>query len=104
MFYSYNSFLYVLLCRPSVSPPKLSTRPSSHVWTPAYNDLDKPETNPSELPVPKRTRLPFASDRGNDSVHDDTERYEAINQRWSGSIWDGLVDRNTLYLQIVVNS
>ncbi|KAK1425002.1 hypothetical protein QVD17_20344 [Tagetes erecta] len=80
-----------VLGRPSVSPPKLSTRPSSHVWTPSYNDLDKPATNPSELPVPKRTRLPFASDRGNDSAHDDTERPSVspprLSTRPNSNVW-----------------
>ncbi|KAK1425019.1 hypothetical protein QVD17_20361 [Tagetes erecta] len=77
--------------RPSESPPKLSTRPSSHVWNPAYNDLDKPATNPSEIPVPKRTRLPFASDRGNDSAHDDTERPSVspprLSTRPNSNVW-----------------
>ncbi|KAK9079988.1 hypothetical protein SSX86_001663 [Deinandra increscens subsp. villosa] len=62
--------------RPSVSPPRLGIRPSN-VWTPPYTDFDKPATNPSELPVPKRTRLPFSTDlglRGNKSLHDDAER------------------------------
>lgn len=80
----FEHFSFCYIYRPSVSPPKLNTRPNSHVWTPSYADLDKPEepaTNPSDLPVPKRTRLPFSTNpglRGNNSVHDDTERYDAI--------------------------
>lgn len=67
--------------RPSVSPPRLIKGHNSHVWTPPFVDLDKPEepaTNQTDLPVSKRSRLPFPVDpglRGNDSsVHDDTER------------------------------
>ncbi|KAL8216377.1 hypothetical protein R6Q57_023214 [Mikania cordata] len=72
-----NKFAHDDAGRPSISPPRLSTSPSSHVWPPPYVDLDKPATNPSELPVRKQTRLPYSTDiglRGNKSVHDDAER------------------------------
>ncbi|XP_076924498.1 SAC3 family protein B-like [Bidens hawaiensis] len=61
---------------PSASPPKLSTRPGSRVWTPPYADLDKPEIYPSELSGPKRTRSPLSTDpglRGHNSIHDDDD-------------------------------
>lgn len=75
--------------RSSVSPPRLSTRlnshadPESHVWSPPPADFYKPEaptTNPSDIPVPKRSRLPFPASTdpalrmNNSVVHDDTER------------------------------
>ncbi|KAJ9536862.1 hypothetical protein OSB04_029595 [Centaurea solstitialis] len=75
--------------RPSVSPPRLSTRlnsqadPERHVWPPPSADFYTPEapaTNPSDIPVPKRSRLPspVPTDAGlrmnNSIVHDDTER------------------------------
>ncbi|XP_024985476.1 SAC3 family protein B isoform X2 [Cynara cardunculus var. scolymus] len=75
--------------RPSVSPPRLSTRlisqadPESHVWSPPSADFFTPEapaTNPSDIPVPKRSRLPFPASTdpalrmNNSVVHDDTER------------------------------
>ncbi|KAI3745110.1 hypothetical protein L1987_58212 [Smallanthus sonchifolius] len=81
--------------RPFVSPPRLSTRPSSHVWPPPYADLDKPTTNPSELPVPKRTRSPSTTDlglRGNNSVHDDGAKRPSVSPlrlstRPSSHVW-----------------
>lgn len=75
--------------RPSVSPPRLSTRlnshadPESHVWSLPSADFYKsepPATNPSDIPVPKRSRLPFSASTdpalrmNNSVVHDDTER------------------------------
>ncbi|KAL7595190.1 hypothetical protein Lser_V15G29860 [Lactuca serriola] len=70
-----------VVVRPSVSPPRSTARrnpytdPENHIWSPQYTDLDKPETpaiNPSDIPVPKRSRLPFTT--SNDPVLDDSER------------------------------
>lgn len=67
----------------SVSPPRTTTKPNTYtnpgnqIWSSQsqYTDLDKPETpaiNPSDFPVPKRSRLP--SSTPNDPVLDDSER------------------------------
>lgn len=54
-----NILPYFLLGRPSVSPPRLSTRPNSNVWTRPYTDLGL---------------------RGNNSVRDDdVERYDTTD-------------------------
>nr|XP_043639664.1 SAC3 family protein B isoform X2 [Erigeron canadensis] len=81
--------------RPSFSPPRLSTRPTSqggsqsNAWHRPSTDPFKskaPVTNPSDFPVPKRTRLPFTSStdpglRGNgSSVLDNTESH-SVAQR-----------------------
>ncbi|KAI3778949.1 hypothetical protein L2E82_08339 [Cichorium intybus] len=51
--------------------------PGNQIWSSQsqYTNLDKPETpaiNPSDIPVPKRSRLP--SSTPNDPVLDDSER------------------------------
>ncbi|CAI9291549.1 unnamed protein product [Lactuca saligna] len=76
-----EQYSFCSLSRPSVSPPRSTARrnpytdPENHIWSPQYTDLDKPETpaiNPSYIPVPKRSRLPFTP--SNDPVLDDSER------------------------------
>ncbi|CAI9285514.1 unnamed protein product [Lactuca saligna] len=66
---------------PSVSPPRSTARrnpytdPENHIWSPQYTYVDKPETpaiNPSYIPIPKRSRLPFTP--SNDPVLDNSER------------------------------